>query len=100
MPIYQESDSSEDHQFSLSTTYATHNPALIILREKGYELLIIPDKDEGGSTYVAKASGRRFAATGGAELLGLIAIWENHGEDWNKQEPYILDELIPDEDKV
>jgi hypothetical protein len=80
--------------FSLSTTYATHNPALILLKEKGYELSIISEEASHSCVYVAVAAGRRFAADSGAELLGLVTIWEHFGEDWNRQEPDIMDEII------
>jgi hypothetical protein len=78
--------------FSLSLTYATHNPALLVLREKGYELAIIPDKNGGASTFVATAPGRRFSANGGAELLGLVTTREHFGEDWNRQVPDVMDD--------
>ena len=83
--------------FSFSLTFATHNPALIILREKGYEIAIVPDEGGGPSTFIATAPGRRFAANGGAELLGLVTIWEHFGEDWNRQEPDVMDEAYVDE---
>ena len=86
-----------EKMFALSFTFATHNPALLILREKGYAISIIPDKDGGPSTFIATASGRRFVADGGAELLGLVTIWEHFGEGWNRQEPDVIDEATSDE---
>ena len=89
--------SGRGKMFALSFTFATHNPALLILREKGYEISIVPDKGGGPSTFIATATGRRFAANGGAELLGLVTIWEHFGEDWNRQKPDVMDEAISDE---
>lgn len=83
--------------FSLAFTYATHNPALLILRSKGYEITISNDASGDQITYIASAEGRRFGATGGAELLGLVTIWEHYGEEWNVQEPDVMDEIVPDE---
>lgn len=83
--------------FSLSITFGTHNPALLILREKGYKIEITLDKHGGPSTFIATSPGRRFAACGGAELLGLVTIWEHYGENWNRQEPDVMDEAMSDE---
>ena len=80
--------------FALSYTYATHNPALIILSEKGYRISISDESDEGPPTFVATSTGRRFAAGGGAELLGLVTIWEHFGENWNVKEPDIMGEAL------
>jgi hypothetical protein len=83
--------------FSLSSTFGTHNPALLILRQKGYEIFIVRDQGGGPSTFIATAPGRRFAADGGAELLGLVTIWEHFGEDWKRQNPDVMNESFCDE---
>lgn len=92
----QEPDPAHENgeKFNLSFTYATHNPALIILRDKGYHLSVFPNPDGGQSIFIATASDRRFAAYGGAELLGLVIIWEHFGENWNIKEPDIMDEAV------
>jgi hypothetical protein len=88
--------------FSLALTAATHNPCLIILREKGYRLRISCGRRRSGSSdcvYMAEAEGRRFAAMSGPELLGLVTLWEHFGEDWKRQTPDIEDEVTVIEDE-
>jgi hypothetical protein len=89
--------------FSLGFTSATHNPCLILLREKGYALQVSCGRRGNGDSfcnYVATAEGRRFSATSGAELLGLVTLWEHFGEGWNRQTPDIVDEVIVNEDEA
>jgi len=97
MPIYGADNSafSTEEPISLAFTYATHNPALQILRSNGYHLSIVRDKEGEGSLFIATAGVRRFAASGGAELLGLVTIWEHYGAKWNRQEPDLVNELLP-----
>ena len=85
----------------------TQNPALNTLREKGYKLWIEPDDpNEEESEFIdwnAEKNGRYFSATDPVELLGLVAMWEFRGDDWQHktEEPDIAGELIhaafPDE---
>jgi len=87
--------------FSLGFTHGTHDPCLIVLRDKGYALRVTGGRQTDGEphcVYVAEAEGRRFAATSGPELLGLVTLWEHFGEDWNRQTPDIMDEVIVNED--
>lgn len=70
----------------------TYNPSLIVLREKGYELWL--EKGENGSLWCARKGGQSFTAYTGPELLGLVALWEHLGENWNRQEPDIYGELV------
>ncbi len=42
---------------------------------------------------VCPKSAHQFMAYSGPKLLGLVALWEHLGEDWNQQEPDILGEL-------
>ena len=78
----------------------TQNPALNTLREKGYKLWIEPDdlSEESGEfiDWNAQKNGRYFSATDPAELLGLVAMWEFRGDDWQQKtgESNIADELI------
>lgn len=103
LPIFPDKDPGEPQRmFALSLTAATDNPALIVLREKGYTLRVSCSRRRDGSTscsYVAVADGRRFAATTGAELLGLVSLWEHFGENWNRQEPDIMDEVTENEEE-
>ena len=70
----------------------TYNPSLIVLRQKGYEVWL--DKGDSTSHWCAKKGDQSFLAYTGPELLGLVALWEALGKDWNQQEPDIYNELI------
>jgi hypothetical protein len=78
-------------QTSLVASGNTYNPCLIVLREKGYELWL--EKGDERSLWCARKDGQSFLAYSGPELLGLVALWEHFGEDWNRQQPDVLDEL-------
>jgi hypothetical protein len=72
-------------------------PALLVLREKGYDLWIEPTDEEGElSDYRAEKGGRQFSATCPVSLLGLVAMQEARGDDWRwkPSEPDINDELF------
>ena len=70
----------------------TYNPCLIVLRQKGYELWL--EKGDNGSLWCAKKGDQSFLAYTGPELLGLVALWEHLGKNWNQQRPDIYSELI------
>jgi hypothetical protein len=70
----------------------TYNPSLIVLRQKGYEVWL--EKGENGSLWCARKGGQSFLAYTGPELLGLVALWEHLGKNWNQQQPDIYGELI------
>ena len=70
----------------------TYNPSLIVLRQKGYDLWL--EKAENGSLWCAKKGEQSFMAYTGPELLGLVVLWENLGENWNQQQPDVYGELI------
>ncbi len=80
-------------RFSLVAAGNTTNPCLHVLRSKGYELRIEQDED-GHTSYLARKDRREFLAFSAAELLGLVALCELMGDDWNKQDPDILGELL------
>jgi hypothetical protein len=87
--------------FALSSAPSTDNPCLLILREKGYDLQITSSVEANGErlcTYTAERNGSRFAANSGPELLGLVTLWEHFGENWNRQEPDILDDIMVEEE--
>lgn len=78
----------------------TQNPALNTLIEKGYRLWIEPDaSNEVESEFIdwnAEKNGRYFSATDPVELLGLVAMWEFRGDEWQSkiEEQDITDELF------
>jgi hypothetical protein len=77
---------------SLVASGNTYNPSLIVLRNKGYDLWL--EKGDNGSLWFAKKGTQSFLAYTGPELLGLVAMWESLGENWNQQQPDILGELF------
>lgn len=86
--------------FCLSSAPSTTNPCLLILRDKGYKLQATCERQPTGETlciYIAEKDGRRFAANSSPELLGLVTLWENYGESWNRQEPDLMDEIAIEE---
>ena len=68
------------------------NPCLIVLRQKGYELWL--EKGDDGNLWCAKKGDQRFLAYTGPELLGVVALWENLGSNWNQQQPDVYGELV------
>jgi hypothetical protein len=77
---------------SLVASGNTYNPSLIVLRDKGYDLWL--EKGDDGSLWCARKGDQSFLAYNGPELLGLVALWESLGEQWNQQSPDIYSELI------
>lgn len=79
----------------------TYNPCLLALRAKGYELTLWFTIDRGGeyqSNWDAQLGEQSFSASTPIELLGLVAMWEVRGDNWQTQsdEPYVFDELYPE----
>ena len=75
----------------------THNPALVTLRAKGYELWLEVAEDEAdpSHTWWARQSRREFAAASPLGLLGLVALWEHRGDDWRRSDdPDLYEELM------
>jgi hypothetical protein len=83
-------------QFSLVAAGNTANPALLVLKAKGYELQVEQEGDEA-TIYMARKDGREFLGYSAAELLGLVTLWENLGDDWNQQESDVLTALLDDQ---
>ena len=80
-------------QSSLVASGNTYNPSLIVLRDKGYDLWL-EKADDGSSLWCARKGEHRFLAYSGPELLGLIVLWENLGENWNQQSPDVYGEPV------
>jgi hypothetical protein len=65
----------------------TYNVALLTLQHKGYRLWLEPsdeNEDEYGE-WCAEKDGRVFIAWDPLRLLGLVAMWEDRGDDWHRK---------------
>lgn len=97
----------EDEGFCRITDHPNlYNRALTILKRKGFELFLWPietDNAELGG-YIASRGNRNFHAEDPLRLLGVVAIWEVHGDDWweapqfisEKIQDQLMDESYPD----
>lgn len=76
--------------FNLASACNTINPALFVLREKGYSLEI---KNVQGDycLYIAQKEGRQFVGNSAPEVLGLVTLWEHLGDNWREKLPTIPD---------
>jgi hypothetical protein len=72
----------------------SYNPALIVLRDKGYKVWAEVDGD--GLLWCATRDDREFMGYSPPELLGICCVWETLGEGWNIQEPNLFKELTRD----
>ncbi len=79
-------------QSSLVASGNTYNPSLIVLRQKGYDLWL--EKGEPGNLWCARKGDHSSLAYTGPELLGLVVLYEQLGDDWNQQQLDIYGELI------
>lgn len=85
----QVSMSKEETQWRLRLTDAmnTYDPALTVLKTKGYHLYFVPDeRPRFFGDFWAIKDGRVFIAMDPLRLLGLIGIWEGTGDDWYHQQ--------------
>jgi hypothetical protein len=69
----------------------TNNPSLLVLRQKGFDIWL--EKSEDATLWCAKKGDQSFMAYTGAELLGLVVLWEHLGKNWNQQVPDVYSEL-------
>lgn len=61
----------------------TVNHALEALRAKGYTVVLRPAaSDDALNQYWATRDGRDFIACDPVEVLGLISLWEQFGDEW------------------
>lgn len=97
-------DQTWENDFRLTdASLAIWNPALITLREKGYDLGIYEPSDDPREILTegdigfwwANKNSHEFVASSPLELLGLVAIWEYRGDEWRRSsDPDIKDELL------
>jgi hypothetical protein len=81
-------------QVTLVASGNTYNPSLLALREKGYDVWLESSGDDDRSLWCARKDDHSFLAYSGPELLGLVALHEHFGDDWNRQEPDLYGQLI------
>jgi len=83
---------------ALSAAGNVENTALVILKEKGYQIWYDKDLD----LCCAEKGGWDFFATGAVELLGVVAIFEHHKPKgfkeywWKIDQPFLVLDL-PDQ---
>lgn len=73
----------------------TDNPALLAIHSKGYRLSLysydsLPEEEAHKYDIIAEKDGNKFIAENGPTLLGLIAMWEIRGNDWQTREDEYL----------
>ena len=78
---------------SLVAAGNTYNPSLIVLQKKGYELWLERGAEDG-TLWHARKGDQSFLAYTGPELLGLVVLWEELGQNWNQQVPDIYGDLV------
>lgn len=102
-------DQETDGHVRMTDHTNLYNKALTMIKRKGFELFLRPDEtDEESFTrfgvFFAKKGNRNFNADDPLRLLGMISIWEEHGDDWNRNPKYkseriraeLMDEAYPD----
>lgn len=78
----------------LTDSMNTYNPALGLIIDRGYKIVII-DKDDSFD-WVAKSDENEFIASDPLRLLALILLKEEKQELWNIYERNFYDEILKD----
>ena len=81
--------------FRLSEVHDVGNVAIITLRRKGYRVWWEASERPNADDWWAKKERREFVARSPLALLGLVALWEGRGDEWQKKpdEPDLLRQL-------
>ncbi len=77
----------------LTDSMNTYNPALTVIKEKGYELTI-QDQDDDDFDWVASKEGVELIASNPLALLALVVIAEEKGEKWNICPSNLYDSIL------
>jgi hypothetical protein len=75
----------------------TYDSALLVLQNRGYKVWLEPSEDDSElGTWWASRNEADFAAFDPLRLLGLVAMWEQRGNQWQREakEENIYDKLI------
>lgn len=80
---------------SITFGVETYDPALLVLKSKGYTVRLEAVEDRFAEWHAQKGDDE-VVATNPVELLGLVALWEARGDDWERRsdEPSIYEELV------
>ena len=76
----------------ISAAGNTYNPCLLVLRSKGYELWAEETEDHR-MIWNARMGSHSLSGYSPPELLGIVALWEAFGAEWNRQQPNVLREI-------
>lgn len=81
--------------FRLSEVHDVGNVAIITLRKKGYRVWWEASERPSADDWWAEKEGREFVARSPLALLGLVALWEGRGDEWQEKpgEPDVLRQL-------
>ncbi len=77
----------------LTDSMNTYNPALTIIKEKGY-VLTIQDLEDDDFNWVASKEGIELIANNPLRLLALVVIAEEKGENWNVCSNNLYDDIL------
>ena len=81
--------------FRLSEVHDVGNVSIVILRGKGYRVWWEASERPSADDWWAEKEGREFVARSPLALLGLVALWEGRGDEWQEKpgEPDVLRQL-------
>jgi hypothetical protein len=86
------------YRLNITAAGNTYNPCLIILQRKGYKLSAEALEDDQ-NIYTATKGDARFSGYSPPELLGIVVLGEELGEDWNQRSPNVLRSILADGDE-
>ena len=71
--------------FRLSEFHDVGNVAIITLCDKGYRVWWEASERPSADDWWAEKEGREFVASSPLALLGLVALWEGRGDEWQEK---------------
>jgi hypothetical protein len=71
--------------FRLSEVHDVSSVTVIILGERGYHVWWEASERPSADDWWAEKEGRQFVAKSPLVLLGLVALWESRGDEWQKK---------------